>query len=581
MNLMHKFYCKLLCIIFWLSGSYGYAQVLAPDFICVKNDTLVWTPVSNLCGPFESYDIYFSSMPSGPYSLLARITDASETKYFHTNPADLTWYYYIESNHDCPGQIFLKSDTLDNRSPDIPDIESLSTIDNTVEIKWKPSTSPETEGYIIYRVLGNGTVPIDTVFGDVTYLDLSANPIEKDETYFVLALDACGNTSLFGDPQTTYRLNHEVIECLQEIVISWIPTNNFANGIFEHEIWIGENGSAPILFASIDGAANEFTVSEAKEGVEYCIFVKAVSNGDRFEANTNTVCITPTIVEPVRDLYFKNLDVQIDGNVEVTWVWNEDAAIISTVVESQVIGGTNGAESPINLTTPLVRTNTFRYTDLSANANQLEFQIKTSDECDSLKRSGFASPIFLSIGTDGGLNNTCLWTPLKIPKASVEKYEIFRSMNGRSEVVGEVDFSTTDFTDNLSVNDVTNGEMCYYVRATSNLTHSDGTIEEIFSTSNQICKTVSAKIFMPNAFAPRGRNQILKPVISFGTPKEFKMLVYNRYGTLLYETNDIDDGWNGRVEGKVAPAGVYSYLIKMIQQDGSAEQLSGFVMLVQ
>lgn len=581
MNLMHKFYYKFLFVIFCLSGSYGYAQVLAPDFICVKNDTLIWSPVNNLCGPFQSYDIYFASMPSGPYSLLARITDPSETKYFHVNPADLTWYYYLESNHDCPGQILFKSDTLDNRSPEIPQVESLSTIGNTVEIKWGESSSPETEGYIIYRVSDAGAIPIDTVFGDVTYLDETANPIDKDETYFVLALDPCGNTSLFGDPQTTYRLDYMVEECLQEIIISWVPTSNFAAGISEHEIWIGEKGSAPILITSIDGSANEFTVSEAKEGVEYCIFVKAISNGDRFEANTNTVCITPTVVEPVRELYFKNFNVENTGNVEVTWIWNENAAVKSTILKTQAIGGGNIVENPINLTMPLVRTNTFDFAELSANSNQLEFQIETIDDCDSLKKSGFGSPIFLSVGSDGGLNNTCLWTPLKIPRASVEKYEIFRSMNGRSQVVGEVDFSVSEFTDNLAINDVTNGEMCYYVRATSILTHPDGTEEEIFSKSNQICKTVSAKIFMPNAFAPRGRNQILKPVISFGAPQEFKMLVYNRYGTLLFESNDIDDGWNGRYEGKVAPAGVYSYLIKMIQQDGSAEQLSGFVMLVQ
>ena len=86
---------------------------------------------------------------------------------------------------------------------------------------------------------------------------------------------------------------------------------------------------------------------------------------------------------------------------------------------------------------------------------------------------------------------------------------------------------------------------------------------------------------MPNAFSPRGINRILKPVVSFGTPQEYRMLIYNRYGQLIFESNDIEVGWDGRLDGRVAPQDVYTYAIRIVQQDGSVEKLGGFAMLIQ
>jgi len=323
---MHNFLQKIFFIIACLSVNYAAAQVLPPDFVCVKSDTLLWNPANNACGDFVSYDIYFSEMKEGPYTLLTSISDQAQNKFFHANPLDLTLYYYLESNHNCPGQSFLQSDTLNNRSPEIPTVTSLAVFGNNVEISWEESNSPQTSGYIVYRVIDGATVPIDTVFTSLSYLDVNANPLNQVETYFVLALDPCGNTSLFGDPQSTYMLDSEIIECLQEINISWIPTENFPNGIASQEIWVSENGASPVLNGRVDGSTDNYSLPDVIEGTEYCIFVRAISNGEGFEVSTNTVCLTPTVLRPVTDLYFSNLDVQNNGNVEIEWIWNEDAA---------------------------------------------------------------------------------------------------------------------------------------------------------------------------------------------------------------------------------------------------------------
>jgi gliding motility-associated-like protein len=75
------------------------------------------------------------------------------------------------------------------------------------------------------------------------------------------------------------------------------------------------------------------------------------------------------------------------------------------------------------------------------------------------------------------------------------------------------------------------------------------------------------ELFIPNAFTPDGDglNDIFK-VISSGDIKEFHMYVFNRWGEQIFESTNIDVGWDGRKDGDMCPIGVYSYLIDYVGQ---------------
>ena len=38
------------------------------------------------------------------------------------------------------------------------------------------------------------------------------------------------------------------------------------------------------------------------------------------------------------------------------------------------------------------------------------------------------------------------------------------------------------------------------------------------------------------------------------------MMIYNRWGQLIFETDDIDTGWDGKVRGTICPAGTYTFI---------------------
>lgn len=70
----------------------------------------------------------------------------------------------------------------------------------------------------------------------------------------------------------------------------------------------------------------------------------------------------------------------------------------------------------------------------------------------------------------------------------------------------------------------------------------------------------NADILVPSAFTPNGdgRNDIIRPAL-FGISKFSYFSVYNRWGQLLYTTNEIGKGWNGDFSGVAQASGTYVY----------------------
>jgi gliding motility-associated-like protein len=83
-------------------------------------------------------------------------------------------------------------------------------------------------------------------------------------------------------------------------------------------------------------------------------------------------------------------------------------------------------------------------------------------------------------------------------------------------------------------------------------------------------------IDVPNAFTPNGDglNDFFEAE-SICPIKYFKMLIYNRWGEKLYESNDITKGWDGRKNGKDCPGDSYVYVISYIVEKSPGVEEKG------
>lgn len=91
--------------------------------------------------------------------------------------------------------------------------------------------------------------------------------------------------------------------------------------------------------------------------------------------------------------------------------------------------------------------------------------------------------------------------------------------------------------------------------------------------------------YVPNAFTPDGNelNQIFQPIFTTGfDPARFEMLIFNRWGEIVYETKDDSIGWDGTNQrGEMVSDGTYTWKIAFnLMNSDDRKIISGHVTLV-
>ena len=97
-------------------------------------------------------------------------------------------------------------------------------------------------------------------------------------------------------------------------------------------------------------------------------------------------------------------------------------------------------------------------------------------------------------------------------------------------------------------------------------------------------ETCEINVYLPNAITPGvgdGLNDYFclhdgyKPLI-----KDFEIHIYNRWGELMFYSNDKNFKWNGEYNGRINRNVVYTYLINFMDNNGVPYQLKGsFIVL--
>jgi len=88
-------------------------------------------------------------------------------------------------------------------------------------------------------------------------------------------------------------------------------------------------------------------------------------------------------------------------------------------------------------------------------------------------------------------------------------------------------------------------------------------------------------LFFPNAFTPNddGLNDIFKPFTAAPLEK-YSLQIYNRWGQMVFTSNDPLKGWNGKYHGVDITPGVYVYLCSYKFYNKSQDMMKGTVIVV-
>lgn len=90
--------------------------------------------------------------------------------------------------------------------------------------------------------------------------------------------------------------------------------------------------------------------------------------------------------------------------------------------------------------------------------------------------------------------------------------------------------------------------------------------------------------FVPNTFTPDGdqHNNVFQPVFTSGfDAQNFTMYIYNRWGEIIFESHNVEVGWDGTYKGDLLKEGVYQWTMDVKDPDSDNKfNFQGHVFLV-
>jgi gliding motility-associated-like protein len=87
-------------------------------------------------------------------------------------------------------------------------------------------------------------------------------------------------------------------------------------------------------------------------------------------------------------------------------------------------------------------------------------------------------------------------------------------------------------------------------------------------------------VFIPNAFSPNKDGSNDKLYVRGQYIFKFVFRVYDRWGELVWETSNINDGWDGTYRGKLLDPDVYDYYLQVTCIGGLENIIKGNVTLI-
>ena len=455
-------------------------------------------------------------------------------------------------------------------TPVIPSIQGVGfdPITGNVILTWNQNSQPDTYGYVIYTMDANNVLQeIDTVWGigntSYTYIPSGPGPF----TFSVAAFDSCFTTAIPVTYQTsgkaalnrTILLNGAVNACNQSINLNW--TNYQGWSVSGFEIFSYANGQ----FSSLGTTSALSAVVNVQGGNTYTLYIRGnLSNGNSVLSNPYTF-VVPLPGQPA--FHYVSAASVNGSDVDVRVYVDQNAGINQVQIEKEISPGNFSAVG-----TAPVFGNYANYTDVAANV-QVQTNSYRSRYIDTCGTVGSASNVATTVLCQGiGVQevqiNSLNWTPYVGFDVGVDHYEIFRiDPSGNLNFLASLPAGRYTYDDSVQLGDFP-GKVCYYVEA-HEVPNNYGFQEAC--KSNEICILYPPIIYIPNSIVPDGINQVFKPVAINVDPTKFSMTIMNRWSNIIYQTNDFNQGWNGKFGDKddLVPNDMYLYIMEFYDAAGT------------
>lgn len=535
--------------------------------------------------------------PAGTWTLRAQVPYGTTFWQDTIDICDAWQNFRIEIPNDagCISGSNIDGDQLqDIINPYIPTINAVSvdTTTGAMQISWNQNQSADTYGYIIYQNINGFWESIDTVYGitTTTYLNFNTNSTSEAETYGVAAFDSCMTntvpanyqTSALSGDHTSIYLSNELNICDRIVTLNWTNYSGWINGkeIDHYELIAKAGNSNYDIIESFNPGTNTYSHQNLTQNITYYYYIRAVANdGTIAYSNRSDRFIVPP--SPPNFHYLSKASVELSEEIEVECYTDPTAS-----VQGYELYKKGPLDSDFDYVTTMSQssTNFISYfdSDVKLSRGAYEYQIAVIDSCGNTGQvSNIAQTVFLEVSTqDIEMKATLAWTDYSGFDGNIIQYNVYRGVNGifESTPIAVLSPNIRAYVDDLSAYYESEGEFCYRVEAVESV-NSYGFSKSAFS--NPVCVAIEPLVYIPNAFTINGPNPIFLPVISLFDFESYQLNIYNRWGEVIYFTDDRYLGWDGRgMDGDLKAEGTYVYVLRFENELGEPFEFMGTVTLL-
>jgi gliding motility-associated-like protein len=476
-------------------------------------------------------------------------------------------------------------------------MDTVSVLPNgDVIVSWQPSPDvgivsydiiiidPYTGAFVNLTSVNSGTffyiIPYDTIVAKkITEVDIISN---------------CGvgvGTSTIGNFYNTMELNKQINFCSSSTTLNWTAYDDFVSGTnVLYQIFVNVNGGGFVL----EGTTNSltYTYSGLVIGSTYQFFIRAIENNGigPFTSSSNIVDVSGNFLKDPNFLYLFTATV-IDSSQMFVQFYVDTAADIKHYNIKRALTdvsnfSTISSVSDFNGMNPFV---SFYDESVDAKNNSYTYEIEAINQCHQSKiTSNIAKTIKLTVVADVATSTNQLnWNYYDGWQGNVREYQVYRQAKDEMSfnLIATISASSTV---NSYLDDVTSqlqgtGEFCYKILAIEQNTVHVGNLPMATSASAEVCVEHEPYLYIANAFEPLSEfNPTFKPSAIFFDLTSYQFIIFDRWGHKVFETNNRDEGWNGKTNnsGNTLPLGVYVYFIQFKSNSGEEFQKRGTVTLI-
>ncbi len=449
---------------------------------------------------------------------------------------------------------------------------------NRINLNWQQNPIDDFVKYFINRKEPSTTFSrYDSVQNqiDTSYLDVLSNQSANSGPlcYTMETSDVCRNISNPGQEHCSIHLTISNPASAQNL-LDWTPYVGWTD-VDRYSIYRKTEDSTFSLLTEVSGDSTQY-LDEPVCNERYCYYIIAHHPSEDFTSKSNQACKEPPYELQEEPLDLNYTTVLNDSFTQTSWEPGIQSNIDEYIIDRYQ--KENGWQQEYATT----ESTQFRDLPAMVNRSSYQYRVTVKDQCGNVSDpSNVGSSIYLqSINKEDAVQ--LKWTPYENWKSGIQNYTIKAlKQNGQFEKIATVSSEDSAYVDDELKFETADG-YCYKVVAKQKGLQNDSSV------SNSSCTIIPARVFIPTGFSPNGNGLnetfgvVAKSVRNQADEDglEFTFKIFNRWGQMVFQTNDLDEEWDGTIDGEPAPTGTYHYFLEAYGKDEQQFFIDGKVKLI-